>query len=70
MLILHFIQEEKMILLLQKKDESPEVAINQIKKKEYVEKFKRENNNHSILAVAICYDSKIKEHYCKIEELR
>lgn len=53
-----------------KKDESPEVAINQIKKKEYVEKFKRENNNHSILAVAICYDSKIKEHYCKIEELR
>lgn len=50
-----------------KKDESPEVAINQIKKKEYVEKFKRENNNHSILAVAICYDSKIKEHYCKIE---
>ena len=53
-----------------KKDESPEVAINQIKKKEYVEKFKRENNNHSNLAVAICYDSKIKEHYCKIEELR
>lgn len=50
-----------------KKDESPEVAINQTKKKEYVEKFKRENNNHSILAVAICYDSKIKEHYCKIE---
>lgn len=42
----------------------------QLKKKEYVEKFKRENNNHSILAVAICYDSKIKEHYCKIEELR
>ena len=33
-------------------------------------KFKKENNHHLILAVAICYDSKMKEHYCKIEELR
>lgn len=53
-----------------KKDESPEVAINQIKEKEYIEKFRRENNNHLILTVAICYDSKTKEHNCKIEELR
>ena len=53
-----------------KKDEDPEVAINQIKEKEYVEKFKKENNHHLILAVAIFYDSKMKEHYCKIEELR
>ena len=53
-----------------KKDETPEVAINQIKEKEYIEKFRRENNNHLILAVAICYDSKTKEHNCKIEELR
>ena len=43
---------------------------NQIKEKEYIEKFRRENNNHLILAVAICYDSKTKEHNCKIEELR
>lgn len=48
-----------------KKDESVDVALNQIKKKEYVEKFKKENEN--ILAVAICYNSKTKEHSCKIE---
>ena len=51
-----------------KKDESPEVAINQIKEKEYVQKFVNENSN--ILAVAICYDSKKKEHHCKIEKLK
>lgn len=52
-----------------KKDELPEVAIGQIRKKEYVEKFKRENEEKKVLAVAICYDSKEKEHKCKIEEL-
>lgn len=52
-----------------KKDEVPEVAINQIKAKEYIEKFKRENENKHILAVAICYNSKSKEHSCKIEEI-
>ncbi|HAX73663.1 MAG TPA: AAA family ATPase [Firmicutes bacterium] len=48
-----------------KKDERVDVAINQIRKKEYVQKFKEETNQ--ILAVAICYDSKNKEHQCKIE---
>ncbi|WP_234122775.1 AAA family ATPase [Clostridium hydrogenum] len=52
-----------------KKDEIPEVAINQIRKKEYVEKFRKENEDKKILAVAICYDSKRKEHSCKIEEI-
>ncbi|NMM64303.1 AAA family ATPase [Clostridium sp. P21] len=52
-----------------KKDESTEVAIDQIRKKEYVEKFKRENEDKKILAVAICYNSKEKEHECKIEEI-
>ena len=52
-----------------KKDESPEVAINQIKEKEYVEKFKRENENKKILAVAICYNSKSKEYKCIIEDI-
>lgn len=52
-----------------KKDELPEVAINQIKEKEYVEKFRRENEGKKVLAVAICYDSKSKEHRCKIEEI-
>lgn len=50
-----------------KKDETPEVAINQIKEKEYVEKLRRDNKDRKVLAVAICYDSKIKKHNCKIE---
>lgn len=50
-----------------KKDESVDKAIEQIKEKEYVQKFKKENNE--VLAVAICYDSKLKEHFCKIEKL-
>lgn len=50
-----------------KKDETADIAINQIKNKEYVEKFKNEYEN--ILAVAICYDSKTKEHICKIERI-
>ena len=32
--------------------------------------YNDENSLCLILAVAICYDSKMKEHYCKIEELR
>jgi len=52
-----------------KKDENPEVAIHQIKVKEYVEKLRKENEGKTILAVAICYDSKEKEHSCKIEEI-
>ena len=45
------------------------MAINQIRKKDYVEKFRKENDYKKILAVAICYDSKEKEHNCKIEEI-
>ena len=52
-----------------KKDEIPDVAINQIKEKEYIQKFKQENQGKKVLAVAICYDSKKKEHNCKIEEI-
>lgn len=52
-----------------KKDEVPEVAINQIKEKEYIQKFKLENEGKNVLAVAICYDLKKKEHHCKIEEI-
>ena len=52
-----------------KKDEVPEVAINQIKEKEYIQKFKLENEGKNVLAVAICYDLKRKEHHCKIEEI-
>ena len=52
-----------------KKDSSPEVAIKQIIEKEYSQKFVKENVNNKILAVAICYDSKTKEHKCKVEEI-
>ncbi|MGL4850203.1 MAG: AAA family ATPase [Clostridium sp.] len=52
-----------------KKDVKPEEAIKQIKEKEYIEKFKKENEGKRILAVAICYNSKEKEHQCIIEEL-
>ena len=52
-----------------KKDEVPEVAINQIREKEYIQKFKAENKGKEVLAVAICYDSKKKEHHCEIEEI-
>ena len=37
-----------------KKDESVDIALKQIKE---------------VLAVAICYDSKLKEHKCKIEKI-
>jgi len=53
-----------------KKDELPEVAIKQIIEKEYVEKFKKENEGKKVLAVAICYDSKKKEHRCQIKEIQ
>lgn len=52
-----------------KKDENPDTAIKQIIEKEYAEKFRKENQDRKVLAVAICYDSKSKEHSCKIEEL-
>ena len=52
-----------------KKDEDVDVAINQIKSKEYIETFKKENKNKKVLAVAICYNLKEKEHKCKIEEI-
>ena len=72
MQILLFIREEKNdipFIVELKKDESPEVAIEQIRRKEYIEKFKKENRDKKVLAVAICYDSKETEHNCKIEEL-
>jgi hypothetical protein len=37
--------------------------------KEYVEKFRKENEGKKVLAVSICYDLKAKTHKCKIEEI-
>ena len=52
-----------------KMDEKPDTALKQIKEKKYYEKFISENEKRKILAVAICYNSKTKEHECKIEEI-
>ncbi len=52
-----------------KKDDTPEIAIKQIREKEYVQKFRKENKDKKVLAVAICYNSETKEHSCKIEEI-
>ncbi|MGL4849585.1 MAG: AAA family ATPase [Clostridium sp.] len=52
-----------------KKDVNVEIALEQIKNKEYIEKFKYENEGKKVLAVAISYDSKEKEHKCLIEEI-
>jgi len=52
-----------------KKDTKPIKAINQIKEKDYAQKLREENEDKKILAVAICYNSKTKEHECMIEEI-
>ncbi|MDE6891468.1 MAG: ATP-binding protein [Lachnospiraceae bacterium] len=56
------------IVLELKSDASPETALSQIKEREYCEKL-REENVEKILAVAISYDSRKKEHQCLIEEI-
>ncbi|MGL5417390.1 MAG: AAA family ATPase [Clostridium sp.] len=52
-----------------KKDVNVELALEQIKSKEYIEKFKYENDGKKVLAVAISYNSKEKTHKCLIEEI-
>ena len=65
--------QDCMILEL-KVDHKPEEAIAQIKEKEYALRFqgktaeRKEYTGH-ILAVGISYNSKTKEHECKIEQL-
>ena len=61
-------ESDTALIIELKKNETAEKAIQQIKEKEYVQKFKKEYNK--ILAVAICYDFNNKEHSCKIEELK
>ena len=57
-----------------KVDHKPEEAIAQIKEKEYALRFQgktaeRKEYTGRILAVGISYNSKTKEHECKIEQL-
>ena len=57
------------LILELKKDDTVDNALKQIKEKKYSMKFIKENEGRKILAVAICYKSKVKEHECKVEEL-
>ena len=61
-------KRDKAFIVELKKDEKVDIALAQIKEKEYVQKFKSENKE--VLAVAICYDSKTKKHSCKIERIQ
>ena len=56
------------LILKLKKQAAVDEAMKQIKEKEYFQKFIQEHENN-LLAVAICYDSKTKEHSCKIERI-
>ena len=65
---------EPCIILELKVDSSPEEAIQQIRDKDYILRFRGklgENRNYTgkILGVGISYDRKTKEHQCKIKIL-
>lgn len=67
-------EDQDCIILELKVDHSAEEAVDQIKEKEYVQKFKgklgdTERYTGRILAVGIGYDKTTKEHECKVEEL-
>ena len=53
------------IIVELKKDDTVENAIKQIKDRRYPDALEKYKEN--ILLVAICYDSKNKEYYCRIE---
>lgn len=62
------------IILELKVDSTPEEAINQIKQKNYAQRFMGKLGEESyytgnILLVGISYDRKEKKHFCKIEVL-
>ena len=54
------------IIIELKKDDTVENAIDQIKNRKYPEAL--EKNKDNLLLVAISYDSKTKEHFCRIEK--
>lgn len=53
--------------ILELKKDDVDSAIKQMKEKEYFQKFIKEHKN--VLLVVICYDSKMKNHSCKIESV-
>ena len=56
------------IIIELKKDDTVDTAIDQIKERKYPEALEKYKDN--LLLVAISYDSKTKEHRCKIEKIK
>ena len=56
------------IIIELKKDDGVDTAIDQIKERKYPEALEKYKDN--LLLVAISYDSKTKEHRCKIEKTK
>ena len=54
------------IIIELKKDDTVDTAIDQIKERKYPDALEKYKGN--LLLVAITYDSKTKEHFCKIEK--
>ena len=54
------------IIIELKKDDSVENAIDQIKNRKYPEALEKYKDD--LLLVAISYDSKTKEHFCRLEK--
>ena len=54
------------IIIELKKDDTVDTAIDQIKERKYSEVLEKYKDN--LLLVAISYDSKTKEHFCRIEK--
>ena len=67
--VMDIVKNDIAFILELKKNSTPDEAIKQIKEKKYAQKFIQENEGKKILAIAICYNSKSKDHECKIEEL-
>ncbi|MGN0839275.1 MAG: PD-(D/E)XK nuclease domain-containing protein, partial [Candidatus Ornithospirochaeta sp.] len=61
-------QDVPAIIIELKKDDTVDRAIDQIKNRKYPEALEKYKDN--LLLVAISYDSKTKEHFCKIEKAK
>ena len=61
-----YVKDVPAMIIELKKDKTPDTGLDQIKRKEYPAVLEKYKDN--LLLVAISYDSKTKEHYCKIEK--
>ena len=61
-----YVKDVPAMIVELKKDKTANTGLDQIKRKEYPAVLEKYKDN--LLLVAISYDSKTKEHYCKIEK--